>query len=72
MAKPVSPELIQLQAEELQRMTHAAGRAKELAVEVSVFSDAVHDIAWETEETDEPGSFLRHLLAGRRRAGGRS
>lgn len=69
MSKLVTAELIRLQAEELQRMKHADDREDALAAEVSVFNDTAHAVAWETEETDEPGSFLRHLLAGRRRGG---
>ena len=72
MSKSVTAELIRLQADELQRMKHADGREEALAAEVSVFNDAAHDVAWDMEETDEPGSFLRHLLAGRRRRGSRA
>jgi len=70
MARPVTPDLIRLQATELQRMTHADGREEDLAAEVTIFNDAAHDVAWDMDDADEPASFPRHLIAGRRRPGG--
>lgn len=69
MATPLTTDLIRRQAAELQRIKHADGRDKELVAEVTVFNDAAHDVAWDMDETDEPGSFPRHLEAGRRRPG---
>jgi hypothetical protein len=67
MAKEVSAELVRRQAEELQGLTLEEGRDSELAVEVSVLNDALHEASWALEDDDEPGSFMRALLAGMRR-----
>jgi len=67
MRKPVSVELIRRQASELHRFEHAAGRDAELACEVGAINDAVHVAASDLEEGDEPGAFLRSLLAGMRK-----
>ena len=67
MGKPVSVELIRRQVSELHRFEHAAGRDAELAREVSAINDAVHVAASELEEGDEPGTFLRSLIAGMRK-----
>ena len=70
MTKPVSAELIRRQAEELQRVALADGRDEELAAEVAVLNDVLHEAAWEVEDDDEPAHFLRALLAGMRPAEG--
>jgi len=67
MGKPLSAELMRRQAEELQRFVLDEGRDKELAAEVAVFSDTVHEAAWVLEDDDQPGTFLRVLVAGMRR-----
>jgi hypothetical protein len=68
MGKPVSIELIRRQASELHHFEHAEGRDAELAAEVTVLSDAVHDADCDMEDEDEPGSFLRCLMSGMRTA----
>lgn len=69
MTKPVSAELMRRQAEELQRFALEEGRDAELAAEVAVFNDALHEEVWALEDDDEPGNFPRALIAGMRRTG---
>jgi hypothetical protein len=68
MAKQVSAELMRRQAEELQGFTLEEGRDEELAAEVAVFVETVHEAAFGLEEDDEPGNFPRALIAGMRQA----
>jgi hypothetical protein len=70
MGKPVSVELIRRQVSELHRFEHPEGRDAELAAELGVLNDAVHDAACDLEDEDEPGSFLRSLAAGARKPEG--
>jgi hypothetical protein len=70
MAKPISAELIRLQAAEMQRVTLEEGRDEELAAEVTGLNDVLHEAAWDVEDDDEPAHFLRALLAGMRPAEG--
>ncbi len=68
MGKPVSVELIRRQVSELHHFQHPEGRDAELAAEIGVLSDAVHDAACDLEDEDEPGTFPRSLIAGMRKA----
>ena len=68
MTKEVSAELMRRQAEELQGFTLEDGRDGELAAEVAVFVETVHEAAFALDDDDEPGNFPRALIAGMRRA----
>ncbi len=68
MTKPVSPELIRRQAEELHRFTIAEDRASELAAEVETINAAAFEAAQELDFDDEPVAFARLLRAARAEA----
>ena len=65
MTRPVSPELIRRQAEELHRFTIAEDRASELAAEVETINAIVLEAARELDFDDEPATFARLLRAAR-------
>ena len=67
MAKPVSPELILRQSEELQRLRVSQDRASELAGEVERLNSTVCEAALELEFDDEPAAFPRLLRMARSR-----
>lgn len=66
--KPVSPELIRLQAEQLQQVSVPQERASELAGEVERLNSAVFEAAMDLEFDDEPATFSRALRAARVKA----
>lgn len=63
----VTDKLIELQARQLQKLTHGKERDAELAAELEGLNEAVHDAAFELEDMDEPGAFPRVLLQGARK-----
>ena len=65
----VTSKLIELQAQQLQRLHHGKERDGELASELGALNEAVHDTAFELEDMDEPGAFPRVLLQGARKDG---
>ena len=62
----ITSKLIELQAQQLQKLRHGKDREAEVAAELETLNEAVHDAAFELEDMDEPGAFPRVLLEGRR------